>query len=75
MQKASPYKYPSAFLLLKLTSIENPTVGMQITYNDTCPPEYEPPGFIAAADPRLVVQDEGLEAGDMTTKFHKYVHT
>jgi hypothetical protein len=46
---------------------------MWLTYNDTCPDEYQPPGFIAASkDEFLKLDDSGaFDAGDIDTGYHQ----
>jgi hypothetical protein len=50
-------------------------MNMMLLYNNTCPPEYEPPGFHANHDPnRLIASDKGVEVGSMNTGFHGYLY-
>ena len=46
-----------------------------LLYNDTCPHDYEPPGFHANTDPkRLIADDKGAKIGSMNTGFHGYLY-
>lgn len=50
-------------------------MNMILLYNNTCPPDYEPPGFHANHDLNsLIVSDDGLEIGAVNTGFHGYLH-
>ena len=46
---------------------------MALLYNDTCPQDYEPPGFHADNDPKsLISSNKGSKIGSMNTGFHGY---
>lgn len=50
-------------------------MNMMLLYNDTCPHDYEPPGFHANTDPkRLIADDKGAKIGSMNTGFHGYLY-
>lgn len=45
---------------------------MALLYNDTCPQDYEPPGFHADNNPKsLIASDKGAKIGSMNTGFHR----
>lgn len=46
---------------------------MQLTYNDTCPYEYEPMGFVVAPDTRVIMDQSGFNVGEVDTRYHQYV--
>lgn len=50
-------------------------IGMQLTYNDTCPKKYEPPGFQSAPADKVINELGGVEVGFMDTKYHQYALT
>jgi hypothetical protein len=46
---------------------------MALLYNDTCPQDYEPPGFHADNNPKsLIASNKGSKIGSMNTGFHGY---
>jgi hypothetical protein len=46
---------------------------MALLYNDTCPQDYEPPGFHADNGPKsLIASNKGAKIGSMNTGFHGY---
>lgn len=53
--------------------IEDPTISLQLTYNKTCPGEYEPRGFVAAPDPSIILNQDGFNIGNVDTTYHRYV--
>lgn len=53
--------------------IEDPTISLQLTYNETCPAEYEPRGFVAAPDPSIILNQDGFNIGNIDTTYHWYV--
>ncbi|ELR03019.1 DNA binding protein [Pseudogymnoascus destructans] len=51
---------------------EDPTISLQLTYNETCPPDYRPMGFVVAPDPSIIMDEHnGMRLGDMDTKYHR----
>lgn len=64
---------PDAPLTVFDSFIEDPTISLQLTYNETCPSEYEPMGFVAAPDTSIIMDDQnGMNIGDIDTKYHRY---
>jgi hypothetical protein len=49
-------------------------MNMKLLYNNTCPSDYEPPGFHTCNDQTsLITSNRGTEIGSMDTSFHGWV--
>ncbi|KFY17251.1 hypothetical protein V492_00799 [Pseudogymnoascus sp. VKM F-4246] len=48
----------------------DPTISLQLSYNETCPVEYEPRGFVAAPDASIIMNQDGFRIGAIDTTFH-----
>lgn len=46
-------------------------IGLQLTYNNTCPEAYEPPGFRAAPASKVIEEGRGTEVGGFSLKHHR----
>ncbi|OBT67741.1 hypothetical protein VE03_03540 [Pseudogymnoascus sp. 23342-1-I1] len=49
---------------------EDPTICLQLTYNETCPDKYEPRGFVVAPDPSIIMNQDGFTIGAVDTGYH-----
>lgn len=48
-------------------------ISLQLVYNETCPAEYQPKGFVVAPDPSIVMgQPDGFGIGHVDTTYHGY---
>lgn len=52
--------------------IERPTISLLMTYNETCPIEYQPKGFVVALDASVLENQNGLNIGEVDTRYHRY---
>lgn len=52
--------------------IEDPTISLQLTYNETCPDDYEPRGFVVAPDTGIIMNQDGFSIGEIDTRYHRY---
>ncbi|KFY73057.1 hypothetical protein V499_06813 [Pseudogymnoascus sp. VKM F-103] len=49
----------------------DPMISLQLVYNETCPAEYQPKGFVVAPDPSIVMgQPDGFGIGHVDTTYH-----
>ncbi|OBT82206.1 hypothetical protein VE02_08672 [Pseudogymnoascus sp. 03VT05] len=50
---------------------EDPTISLQLMYNETCPIDYEPTGFVVAPDTSIIMDHRnGTRIGGIDTKYH-----
>ncbi|KFX89396.1 hypothetical protein O988_08640 [Pseudogymnoascus sp. VKM F-3808] len=49
---------------------DEPEINFVLTYNKTCPEEYEPRGFVTAPSESVIINEGEAKIGEINTKYH-----